>query len=109
MGISNRVPNMMAAFARNRAEAQDVADATAAVEQFNARTKAKLGTVAWPTIGAALLSKHHWAHVHCLSCDLICETHLRVKRRDAAQPVCVILSDVRCPRCNGHGKPVIIA
>jgi len=53
---------MMAAFARKRAQDKDIADATAAVTQFNARAKAELGTVAWPTIGAALISKHHWAH-----------------------------------------------
>ena len=109
MGVSNRVPDMMAAFARDRARTQDVADATTAVRQFNARAKAELGTVAWPTIAAALLSKHHWAHIHCQSCGLITEMDLRVKRRDAAQPVCVILSDVQCPRCNGHGRPAIVA
>lgn len=63
MGVSNRVPDMMAAFARDRAHAKDIADATAAVKQFNSRAKAGLGTVAWPTIAAALISKHHWAHI----------------------------------------------
>ena len=109
MGVSNRVPDMMAAFARNRAEQKDIADATAAVRLFNARAKAKLGTVSWPTVGAALISRHHWAHILCQSCDLITEMDLRVKRRDPAQPVCVILPEARCPRCNGHGKPVIVA
>lgn len=109
MGISNRVPDMMAKWARESADAKDVADAIAAIQQFNARVKARLGTVAWPTIGAALLSKHHWAHIHCRACDTITEMDLRVKRRDAVQPVCIILSDVRCPRCNGHGRPVIAA
>lgn len=109
MGVSNRVPDMMAKWARERADAKDIADATAAVRQFNTRVKAKLGTVAWPTIGAALLSKHHWAHIHCQTCDLITEMDLRVKRRDAAQPVCIILSDAQCPRCNGHGRPIIVA
>lgn len=32
---------------------------------------------------------------------------LGVKKREA-QPVCVILSDIQCPRCNGHGRLQII-
>lgn len=61
MGVSNRVPDMTAKWARELADAKDIADATAAVQQFYASAKAKVGTIAWPTIGAAPLLKHHRA------------------------------------------------
>lgn len=108
MGFSNRVPDMMAKWARERADAKDIADATAAVALFNARAAKGLGVVSWPTIAAALISKHHWAAILCRSCSTITDMDLRVKKRDAVQPVCVILSDIRCPRCNGHGRPLIV-
>lgn len=109
MGYSSRVPDMMAKWARERADAKDVRDVVLAIELFNARALKKRGVVSWPTIGAALIAKHHWAAILCRSCDTITDMDLRVKKRDAAQPVCVILSDIRCPRCNGHGRPVIFA
>jgi hypothetical protein len=34
---------------------------------------------------------------------------LRVKPRDPEASIRVALRDVRCPRCNGYGKPRIIA
>lgn len=107
MGVSDRVPKIKAGIARWQADQKDLADATAAIELFNARTSKKRGVVSWPTIGAALIAKHHWAAILCRSCDTITDMDLRVKKRDAAQPVCVILSDIRCPRCNGHGRPLI--
>lgn len=109
MGYSNRLPDMMAKWARERIDAKDVRDAILAIEQFNARALKKRGVVFWPTIGAALIAKHHWATILCRSCGTITDMDLRVKKRDAAQPVCVILSDMRCPRCNGHGLPQLIA
>lgn len=109
MGISDRVPKIKAGIAQWRADQKNVADAVAAIELFNTRAARKLGVVSWPTIGAVLLSKHHWAAILCRSCDTITDMDLRVKKRDSAQPVCVILSDIRCPRCNGHGRPQIIA
>lgn len=108
MGVSNRVPEMMAKWAKQRADLKDVADATTAIELFNVRASKNFGVVSWPTVAAALISKHHWAQILCRSCDGITDMDLRVKRRDAAQPVCVILFDVRCPRCNGHGRPQIV-
>jgi hypothetical protein len=75
---------------------------------FNTRASKQLGVVSWPTIGAALIARRHWAAILCRSCETITDMDLRVKKRDAAQPVCVILSEIRCPRCNGHGRPNII-
>jgi len=34
---------------------------------------------------------------------------LRVKPRDAEASIRVALRDVQCPRCNGYGRPLIIA
>ena len=52
------------------------ADALAAVEQFNARLSAKKSAWFWPTIAAALTSKHHWLVIACDSCDTIIDLEL---------------------------------
>jgi hypothetical protein len=39
----------------------------------------------------------------------IIDLDLSVKRRDPEAPIRVALNDVRCPRCNGHGHPRIVA
>src|SRR5665213_4303375 len=60
-----------------------VADATAAIEQFNVRLGAGNVPLSWPTIASALVSKHHWLIVACDSCgtvidlDPVSYTHLR--------------------------------
>jgi hypothetical protein len=63
----------------------------------------------WPKIKAALVSKNHWLVIACDSCDGVVDLDLRVKRRDPEASIRVALRDVRCPRCNGHGRPRIIA
>jgi hypothetical protein len=40
---------------------------------------------------------------------LLVDLGLRVKPRDPEAPVRVALRDVRRPRCNGYGRPRIIA
>ena len=55
------------------------ADALAAVEQFNARLSPKKSAWFWPTIAAALTSKHHWLVIACDSCDTIIDLDLTVK------------------------------
>lgn len=83
------------------------ADSTAIVEQFNAQLAAKKTVWFWPTIAAALTSKFHWLVIACDSCGGITDLDLTFKRRDPNAPVRVALDDVRCPRCNGHGRPRI--
>ena len=84
--------------------------ALATVRRFNARLSARRGYV-WflPKIAAALTSKHHWLIIACDSCATVVDLDLRVKPRDPEASVRVALRDVRCPRCNGHGRPRIIA
>ena len=80
--------------------------ALAAVRRFNAANgKAWF----WPEIAAALVSKHHWLVINCDSCGTLVDLDLRVKPRDPEASVRVALRDVRCPRCNGHGRPRIVA
>lgn len=59
----------------------------------------------WPTVGAALVSRHHWLIVACDACGTVVDLDLRVKPRDPDASVRVALREVRCPRCNGHGRP----
>jgi hypothetical protein len=80
--------------------------ATAIVEYFN--RYADLPPLYWPTIRAALISKHPWVQILCETCGGIGEMDLRMKRRDPRSTVRVVLPEYKCPRCNGHGKPKVI-
>jgi hypothetical protein len=94
--------------ARMQRDTEAVAESVAAVEQFNARLAAKRVAWSWPTIAAALISKYHWLIVACDSCGTVIDLDLTFKRRDPNAPISVALSDVRCPRCNGHGRTRIV-
>ena len=83
--------------------------ALATVRRFNATLSAKGYVWFWPKIAAALTSKHHWLVIACDSCDTVVDLDLRVKPRDPKASIRVALRDVQCPRCNGHGRPRIIA
>jgi hypothetical protein len=90
--------------ARWERERQDHSDAVAAVEAFNDRLAAKKPVWAWPIIGAALTSKFIWLIVACDSCGLMLDLDLTMKRRDPNASIRAALPDVKCPRCNGHGR-----
>jgi|SRR3974390_1479899 len=110
MGISHRNNNeILDKMTRIQRAHEDHADALATVQQFNARLSAKGQIWAWPTIAAALDSKHHWLVIACDSCGTVTDLDLRVKPRDPDASIRVALSDVRCPRCNGHGRTRITA
>jgi hypothetical protein len=89
-------------------DSEAVAESTAVVEQFNARLAAKRVAWSWPTIAAALISKYHWLTVACDSCGTVIDLDLTFKRRDPDAPIRIALDDVRCPRCNGHGRTRIV-
>ncbi len=84
-------------------------DALATVRRFNARLSARGYSWFWPTISAALVSKHHWLIIACDACDTVVDLDLRVKPRDPEASIRVALRGICCPRCNGHGRPRIIA
>ena len=97
---------------RRHADAPGVgstAGALATVHRFNATLSAKGYVWFSPKIAAALTSKHHWLIIACDSCGTVVDLDLRVKPRDPEASVRVALGDVRCPRCNGYGRPRIIA
>src|ERR1700680_5015832 len=94
--------------ARRESEREAQANALAAVEQFNQRMAARKPIWSWPIIGAALLSKHHWLVCTCDACTTIIELDLRMKPRDSATSLRVALNNVRCPRCNGHGRTRLV-
>ena len=108
MGRSYRHEDMVAASRRAEREREELANALATVEQFNERLAADRATWFWPTIGAALATKHHWLVIACDSCETMIELDLRMKRRDPNASIQVALSDIRCSRCNGHGKSRLI-
>jgi hypothetical protein len=84
-------------------------DALATVRRFNAILSAKGCSWFWPKIAAALTSNHHWLVINCDGCGTVIDLDLRVKPRDLEASVRVALRDIRCPRCNGYGRPRIIA
>ena len=94
---------------RVRREWEAQRGALATVRRFNATLSAKGYVWFWPKIAAALTSKHHWLIIACDSCDTVVDLDLRVKTRDLEESIRVALREVQCPRCNGHGRPPIIA
>ena len=80
--------------------------ALATVRRFNAILSAKGYVWFWPKIAAALTSKDHWLVINCDSCGTVVDLDLRVKP-DAS--IRVVLREMQCPRCNGHGRPRIFA
>jgi hypothetical protein len=78
---------------------------TLIVRYFNARLLAKRSAGFWPTTATALASKHFWLRVLCDSCGVITDLDLSMNPRDAEASVRVALRNVRCIRCNGHGRP----
>ena len=108
MGINRRRDDIQAYMQRAARDQAALADALAIVEQFNARLAAGRSAWCWPTIAAALVTRHHWLVVACDSCGTITETDLTVKRRDPNAPIRVALDDVQCIRCNGHGRKRIV-
>ena len=83
--------------------------ALATVRRFNAILSAKGYSWFWPKIAAALTSKHHWLVINCDSCGTAIDLDLRGKPRDPEASIDVALRDVQSPRCNGYGRPRIIA
>jgi len=60
MGISHRRDDIRNSMARAERDAADRAEALATVEQFNARLCASREAWFWPTVAAALATRHHW-------------------------------------------------
>ena len=109
MGKGERNEKLRAMAASSFREQAALNEALAIVRDFNARLSAKGTILSWPTIGVALISKHPWLIIACDACDTITDLDLRVKPRAPDKAVNVALDDIRCSRCNGHGRPRIVA
>jgi hypothetical protein len=104
MGINRRRDDIRGYMQQAERDRAALADARAMVEEFNSRVAAGRTPWFWPTIGAALIIKHHWLLIACDSCDTISEMDLTMKPRDPHAPIRIALNDVRCLRCNGQGR-----
>ena len=69
MGYNARNDEIHENLERMRLEREAYEDSLAIVRQFNARLSAKKTAWFWPTISAALASKHHWLIIACDACD----------------------------------------
>src|SRR3974377_986277 len=109
MGYNARNDEIHENLERMRRERESYEDALAIVRQFNARLSAKKTAWFWPTVAAALASKHHWLIIACDACKTVIDLDLTVKRRDPDAPIPLAHNYLRVPRCNVHGRPHIIA
>jgi hypothetical protein len=75
--------------------------ALATVRRFNAILSANRRAWFWPTIAAALVSKHHWLVIACDACDTVIDLDLSVKPRDPEASIRVVLRDVQCRAAMG--------
>src|SRR4051812_44845932 len=104
-----RLARMQECAERERQEARDRAGAQPVIDAYNARLKAGREPFFAPTIRAALITGHHWLIVLCRSCGTVIDLDLSMKPRPPEATVLMALRDVRCPRCNGHGRTEIMA
>jgi hypothetical protein len=74
-------------------------EALATVRPLNASLYDKGYVWFWPKIADAITA----------SCGGAVNLDLRIKPRDPAASIRVALRDIRCPRCNGHGRQRIVA
>jgi len=107
--MKHRRDDLRASLTHTRRDGEAMADARATIEAFNSRLAAGRVAWFWPTVGAAIATKHHWLVVACDGCGTVIDLDLTVKRRHPDAPINVALRDVICPRCNGHGSPRITA
>ena len=109
MGYNHRNDEIRANITQMRRTWEAERDALAAVRRFYATLSSKGYAWFWPKIAAAITAKHPWLVIACDSCGTVIDLDLRVKPRDLEASIRVALRDVRCPRCNGHGRPRIVA
>lgn len=109
MGYNHRNDEIRDNVERMRRDWQAEREALAPVRRFNAALSTGRRAWFWPKIAAAITSRHPWLVVACDSCGTVIDLDLRVKPRDPEASIRVALGDVRCPRCNGHGRPRIVA
>jgi hypothetical protein len=80
MGYNARNDEIHENLERMRRDREAYEDSLAIVQQFNARLSAERAAWFWPTIAAALTSKHHWLIIVCDACDTVIDLDLTVKR-----------------------------
>ena len=109
MGYNARNDEIRDNITRMRREYEAQQQSLATVRRFNASLSARGYSWFWPKIAAALVSKHHWLIIACDACGTVVDLDMRVKPRDPEASIRVALRGVQCPRCNGHGRPRIVA
>src|SRR5215469_4886931 len=86
MGKSHRKDDIAAQIRRVERDGEAMEDALASVLAFNARLAAGRTAWSWPTIGAALATRHHWLSVSCDACGTVIELDLRVRGATRRHP-----------------------
>ena len=107
MGYNSRNDEIRDNITRMRGQ-WEASEALAIVRRFNATLSAKGTFGSGRRSTPQLTSKHHWLVIACDSCDTVVDLDLRVKPRDPEASIRVA-REFQCPRCNGHGRPRIIA
>ena len=85
--------------AREAALAPERDRALAAIAVWNAELTGGKVPCYSPTVGAALLTRHHWLHVVCPGCGVTGEIDLTMIRRDQGMTIAQVLPSLTCRRC----------
>jgi hypothetical protein len=88
MGINRRRDDLWPSMQRAARDQAALADALVTIEEFNSRLAAGKSAWFWPTIAAALVTKHHWLVIACDSCQTITELEYEAPRHRRAHSGC---------------------
>jgi hypothetical protein len=83
------------------------AEALTVVKEFNSYLRAGRPLWSWPTIAAALMTRHHWLVAACHQCGTIIDIDLRVKRRPPQSSIWAAAQELRCPQCRNDGGRIV--
>ena len=84
---------------RMRREWEAQRGALATVRRFNAIMSSKGHAWFWPTIAAALVSKHHWLVINRDSCGTVIDLDLREQPMSALLPIATAKAKFRKRPC----------
>lgn len=83
-------------------------DAHEEIDRFNRYRQCGWPEMAWPTIGAAKLTKRHWLVLFCPACQTELAVDLTMKPRNGWLTIQAILPEFSCSACpNGPALKVI--
>lgn len=87
---------------RDEAHQLDIAATVQVIKAWNARLAEDRATMFSPTIGAALLTGHHWLTVHCPGCGLVSDVDVSKLDRHPGASLASLIPALSCRNCRPH-------